>query len=253
MTVISNRNYFLFTPLLPSAAVGTIDGSALVEPVRGIVGRHQGRFFQAAVTDVADQEKQVVCEDASGRAFRVDYDKLVVRCLVARSLFAHRAFLLFRLAQLAIGARCVTFGVPGVEEYCFFLKSLEDTRAIRKRVMHLFEQASLPHLTQQERRALLSFVVVGWTLFDLSRPKCDPKPCSLSLSGGPTGVEVAAELEDLVHVDMNKLYPMLRDDVSVTLVHSSDHVLNGYDVAISKYAEVTPEKESKRRKSQYHR
>ena len=66
------------------------------------------------------------------------------------------------------------------------------------------------------RRKLLSFVVVG---------------------GGPTGVEFAAELHDLIHEDLLNLYPHLHNDVKITLVQSGDHILNTYDERISKYAE----------------
>lgn len=66
------------------------------------------------------------------------------------------------------------------------------------------------------RQKLLSFVVVG---------------------GGPTGVEFAAELHDLIHDDLLNLYPHLHNDVKITLVQSGDHILNTYDERISKYAE----------------
>lgn len=66
----------------------------------------------------------------------------------------------------------------------------------------------------QERKKLLSFVVVG---------------------GGPTGVEVAAELYDMIHDDLRKLYPNLIKDVSINIVELMDHVLSTYDRAISKY------------------
>lgn len=79
VTVVSNRNYFLFTPLLPSATVGALDVAALIEPVRRICSRVSGTFAQAAVVDVDDKAKQVVCRDKHGNDFRIPYDMLVVR------------------------------------------------------------------------------------------------------------------------------------------------------------------------------
>ena len=61
------------------------------------------------------------------------------------------------------------------------LKSIDDSRKIRNRILSNFEQASLPSTTPAERRNLLSFVVCG---------------------GGPTGVEFASELYDMINEDV---------------------------------------------------
>ena len=66
----------------------------------------------------------------------------------------------------------------------------------------------------QEVKRLLSFVVVG---------------------GGPTGVEVAAELQDMVESDLVKVYPDLIKDVVVSVIELQDHVLSTYDRRISEY------------------
>ena len=66
----------------------------------------------------------------------------------------------------------------------------------------------------QERKKLLSFVIVG---------------------GGPTGVEVAAEVYDMVTDDMKRLYPNLMKDVKIRVVELMDHVLSTYDRKIGEY------------------
>ena len=53
-----------------------------------------------------------------------------------------------------------TFNVPGVVGNCFFLKTAEDAKAIRERVNACFELANLPDSTEEDRKRLLSFVVV---------------------------------------------------------------------------------------------
>lgn len=61
---------------------------------------------------------------------------------------------------------------------------------------------------------------------------------SIVVGGGPTGVEFAAELCDLIEQDFRRLYPPeLIRDAKVVLVQSSDHILNTYDLRISQYAE----------------
>ena len=89
---------------------------------------------------------------------------------------------------------------------------------IRKRVIENFEQACLPTTSDDERKKLLSFVVCG---------------------GGPTGVEFAAELFDMLNEDLTLRYPrLLRNEVSVHIVQSRSHILNTYDEALSEYAEA---------------
>ena len=80
------------------------------------------------------------------------------------------------------------------------------------------ELASLPTTSDEERRRLLSFVVSG---------------------GGPTGVEFAAELFDMLNEDLGKSFPkILRNEISVHVIQSRGHILNTYDEALSKFAEA---------------
>lgn len=82
---------------------------------------------------------------------------------------------------------------------------MEDAQKIRRSVIECFEKASLPNLSDEEKRKVLHFVVVG---------------------GGPTGVEFAAELHDFVTEDLVRLYPKLEDLVKISLIEAGDHILN---------------------------
>ncbi|KAG2414278.1 hypothetical protein HFD88_003469 [Aspergillus terreus] len=199
VTVVSPTNYFLFTPMLPSATVGTLGLRSLVEPVRRIVQRVHGHFLKGEAVDVEFSEKMVEIAglDANGNPqhFYLPYDKLV------------------------IGVGCVTnpHGVKGLE-YCHFLKTIDDARRIKNQVLENMELACLPTTTDEERRRLLSFVVCG---------------------GGPTGVEFAAELFDMLNEDLLHSFPkILRNEISVHIIQSRTHILNTYDEALSKYAEA---------------
>lgn len=98
------------------------------------------------------------------------------------------------------------------------LKSIDDARKIKNRVTDNMELACLPTTSDEERKRLLSFVICG---------------------GGPTGVEFAAELYDLLNEDLRKNFPkILRNEISVHVIQSRSHILNTYDEALSKYAEV---------------
>jgi NADH dehydrogenase len=107
--------------------------------------------------------------------------------------------------------------VKGLEN-CNFLKTVEDAREIKKRVLQNLELACLPSTSDAERKRLLSFVICG---------------------GGPTGVEFAAELSDMLNEDLPRSFPrILRNEVSVHLIQSRSHILNTYDETLSLYAEV---------------
>ena len=117
---------------------------------------------------------------------------------------------------IACGCYSASFGIPGVAKYAHFLKDIRDARKIRLRLLECLEQASEPGCCPELRRALLSFKVVG---------------------GGPTGVEWAAELHDFIHKDVYRLYPHLRDQVSITLYDVAPGILINFDESLRAYAE----------------
>jgi NADH dehydrogenase len=82
VTVVSPVNYFLFTPMLPSATVGTLEFRSLVEPIRRIVNRLRGHFLRAEAESIEFSEKLVEVSqvDFQGKKqhFYLPYDKLVI-------------------------------------------------------------------------------------------------------------------------------------------------------------------------------
>lgn len=200
LVLVSPRNYFVYTPLLPAMCAGTVEERSIVEPVRAVLG-DKGKFYEAKCTEVLPDERSIVAcfpEDAGfpEACFKIPYDTLIM------------------------GVGCVnnTFGIQGVQEHTLFFKSVEDASKLRLRVSECFERSALPQTTADERKKLLSFVIVG---------------------GGPTGVEVAAELHDLIVDDLSKLYPDQVQDFSIKVIDLMSHVLSTYDRKISNYtAEV---------------
>jgi len=138
--VASPRNHFLFSPLLPSTTVGTLEFRSIIEPVRALQKRTELKFYQATCTNIDVETQLVTCEGVFDReTFLISYNILVI----------------------AVGAISKTFNIPGVTEHTFFLKELADARAIRQRVIECFERASTPLVGEEERSRLLHFVVVG--------------------------------------------------------------------------------------------
>ncbi len=136
--VVSPRNHFIFTPLLTSTTVGTIEFRSIIEPIRS--AKENITYYYAYSTAMDTKNNMLHCKSAlDGNEFSLSFDKLVI----------------------GVGAISNTFGVEGVEKYGLFLKDLTDARAIRQRIIENFERASTPNLQFEERKRLLHFVVVG--------------------------------------------------------------------------------------------
>ena len=83
--VVSPRNYFLFTPLLPSCTTGTIEHRSIMEPIRNFL-RHKKaavKFYEAEATKIDYEKKVVYINDQSDikgtvSSTEVKFDMLVV-------------------------------------------------------------------------------------------------------------------------------------------------------------------------------
>lgn len=138
VTVLSPRNHFLFSPLLPSTTVGTIEFRSIIEPVRRL--RQGIRYVQGCAIGFNRDRRTITAQSVtSSETFELPYHKLVI----------------------AVGAVNNTFGIEGAAEYALFLRELSDARAIRQKILDNFEQASLPYQPEVERKRLLHTVVVG--------------------------------------------------------------------------------------------
>ncbi len=140
IAVVSPRNHFLFTPLLPSTTVGTVEFRSIIEPVwRALHDRHTS-YYPATCTAVNRDEKTVTCSNVfSDETFVLPYDDLVI----------------------AVGGVSGTHGIEGVHEHAVFLKELSDARRIRQDLIGAFERASVPGTDAETIRRLLHVVVVG--------------------------------------------------------------------------------------------
>ena len=105
---------------------------------------------------------------------------------------------------LAPGGETNFFGLDSLQRHGLGLKDIPDAVAIRNHVLTCFEQAMLEP-DAERRRALLTFIVVG---------------------GGPTGVEMAGALSELIRLVLVKDYPRLNiKDVRILLLEASDKLL----------------------------
>lgn len=187
LVLFFSRNHFVFTPLLASTSVGTLEFRCITEPVRGYSSDVE---YHQAWCDEIDFEKNVAsCElnlppvsscSSCPTTFDLAFDHLII----------------------AVGSYSNTFGIKGVKEYAFFLKEVADARRIRTRVLECFERADMAK-TDEEKNNILHFAVVG---------------------GGPTGVEFSSELHDFVREDCARLFPSLMNHVTIAVYDVANKV-----------------------------
>ncbi|CEG76861.1 Putative NADH dehydrogenase [Rhizopus microsporus] len=207
LVVVSPRNYFLFTPLLPSSTVGTVNMKSIIEPIRFIT-RHKKRavqVYEAECTAVDPASKTITIEDHTPEKDHHPVKSLTYDYLV-----------------IGVGARNSTFGVPGVDKYGCFLKEAKDARKIHNKLMDCVENAALPHQSPEEVNRLLHMVVVG---------------------GGATGIEYAAELHDFLVDDLRTWYPDLADKIKISLIEALPNVLPQFSKQLIEYTEKNFQKQ----------
>lgn len=198
VTIISPRRTSAYTPLLASAAVGVFNFYLAEESVRS-KSRKKQHFIKANVLDV-------------------DFDKKTCRCQPAFD-DEQEPLPSFDIEYdiLVIAPGCVpnTFGTPGVEENALFMKNVSDAMKVRKVLFDLLEKASLPNTPVERIKELLHIVVVG---------------------GGPTGIEMTAELDDLAHHELLDLYPDVAPYLSIAVHDVAPNILSSYDKHLFEYA-----------------
>lgn len=123
----------------------------------------------------------------------------------------------FAYDYLLLGTGSVTqfFGTPGAAKHSFTLKTMEEGIALRNHILTCFEQA-VYETDPERRRALLTFVVVG---------------------AGPTGVEYAGALSELIYKPLCEDFPTLdMSEVTISLVEATPHVLGAMPEKLRHYA-----------------
>src|SRR5205807_9598966 len=108
---------------------------------------------------------------------------------------------------LATGAQSDYFGNASVAERTLGLKELDEGLALRNRILSRFEESRWIQ-DPDRRRALLTFAVVG---------------------GGPTGVEMAGAISELIRLVLRKDYRDLDiNEVRVVLMEAAPYVLAAF-------------------------
>lgn len=133
LLLVSDRNYLLFTPLLPQVASSLVEPRHILQPIRDIRGARRFRFRRDCVVDIDLATRRVILAEGV-----LDYDRLII----------------------AVGGVTPTFGIPGVEEHALAYKHLEDAVVLRDHLIDLAEHAD-HEPDPATRRRMLTVCVVG--------------------------------------------------------------------------------------------
>jgi NADH dehydrogenase len=134
---VSNENYFVFQPMLPEVAAGTLEATHIVNPIRRLCP--YVNFHRAAVDeiDLTNKTVKIIGSDLR-REKQLKYDHLV----------------------LTMGTIVDLRRNPGMAEHSLAMKTLGDAFYLRNEVINKLEQADIEE-DEEHRRRLLTFVVVG--------------------------------------------------------------------------------------------
>ncbi len=135
VTVVDQRNFHLFQPLLYQVATGGLSPGDIASPIRSVLrrGRH-AHVIQAEAIDVLPNQRVVHLRNHDP----IPYDVLVVATGSRTSYFGHDEW-----ADVATG-----------------LKTVEDAIQVRARILGAFERAEV-ETDPKRRETLLSFAIVG--------------------------------------------------------------------------------------------
>ncbi|MBL0225321.1 MAG: NAD(P)/FAD-dependent oxidoreductase [Geobacteraceae bacterium] len=135
--------------------------------------------------------------------------------LDTRCVFTDSGKVPYDYLVIAAGSRTNFFGMQSVAANAFDLKRLDQAEDLRNHILMMFEQATREP-DQKRRAAMLTFMIVG---------------------GGPTGVEFAGALRELIVYVLSQDYPAISaTETRIILVEAADSLLTAMPVELRQYA-----------------
>jgi NADH dehydrogenase len=178
--LLDRNNYHSFPPLFYQIASSGLDPGSISFPFRRELrkGKVKGAKFNMGDVKTINFENKTVTTQYE----TISYDSLII----------------------AAGTTNNFFGIEGLKEQVYTLKSVGEAMRCRDEILFRLEQACITK-DPEKRRKLLSFIVIG---------------------GGPTGVEIAGAIGEMKRYVLHREYPSLKiDDLKVTLIEGTDRLL----------------------------
>ena len=190
VTLIDRQNYQLFQPLLYQVATAALSPADIAEPIRKMLRRLPNldiRLDEAVAVDTVG--RAVTCKSGE----RLAYDWLVLATGATHSYFGHEEWSAF---------------APG-------LKTIEDARKIRSRLLLAFEKAEMSRDPAEQKR-LMTIAVIG---------------------GGPTGVELAGSIAELARYALARDFHRIHsEETAVLLLEAGPRILAAFPEELAAYA-----------------
>jgi NADH:ubiquinone reductase (H+-translocating) len=189
VSVVDRRNYHLFVPLLYQVATAALPPASIAAPIRSVLARHDNVEVLLGDVHEVDTARRRIAFD--GRT--LEYDVLVLAPGSGQSYFGHDEW-----AEFA----------PG-------LKTVEDAREVRGKLLMAFERAEMAQ-DPQERERLMTVVLVG---------------------GGPTGVEMAGAVAELAKQTLRREFRRIRpENARVILLEAQSRLLTPFPESLAGFA-----------------
>ncbi|GED32840.1 NAD(P)/FAD-dependent oxidoreductase [Brevibacillus centrosporus] len=184
VTLVNKHNYHYITTWLHEPAAGTASADHARVDLDRIINKEKVNFVKGTVKSIQSEEQTVTLE--SGEI--LDYDYLVI----------------------GLGSEPETFGIEGLKEYAFSIRSINAVRNIREHIQYMFSKFK----QEPDRTDYVTFVVGG---------------------AGFTGIEFCGELGDRLP-ELCEEFDVDPSKVKVYCIEAAPTALPGFDPELVNYA-----------------
>lgn len=212
ITLVNKTDYFTFIPMIHEVATGLLLPSSITQPIRTLAHCCLKQFIEGEVQHI-NYDTQTV-RIMHGNLECTDNDD---HTPAQRNITVEYDYLI-----QGLGSKTNFFGVPGAAEHALPLKTLDDARHLKNHVIESFQDAGRLADPEQQKNAL-RFVIVG---------------------GGPTGVELAGELADMIENELSRAFPKLHHLAQVIIIERGTGLVKAVDPWFGEKTEDILEKNS---------
>jgi len=184
ITLVNKHNYHYITTWLHEPAAGTASADHARVSLDGILNRDKVNFVKGTVQSIQSEAQTVTLENGDV----LSYDYLVI----------------------GLGSEPETFGIEGLKEHAFSIRSINAVRHIREHIEYMFSK----YKNEPHRQDFLTFVVGG---------------------AGFTGIEFCGELGDRLP-ELCEEFDVDPDLVKVYCIEAAPTALPGFDPELVNYA-----------------
>ncbi|MGA1248099.1 MAG: NAD(P)/FAD-dependent oxidoreductase [Candidatus Nanopelagicales bacterium] len=181
VTLIDKHNFQTFLPLLYQVATAGLAADHVAYPIRGALRKTNIKFKMGEPKSLDSSTNTITFQDNS----TITYDQLVV----------------------ALGSTTADFGIQGVAQFAFGMKTVAEAMTIRSEVMRSYES-----LCAERNSDEFHIAIVG---------------------GGPTGVEMAGAFAELVRGPLKSDYKDAAQRIHITLIEAGPRLVPSFSSSLS--------------------